>query len=93
MRVILMADYCDWPLWAGAQLDEGDLPLSAPTKRRILAWLNAYDDEYRQDVPPWRAPAGVEGDAEEAAWVAEGENLRALIQDELGPDYEVIFEA
>lgn len=93
VQVTLHADYCDWPLWApGGQLDEADLPLSAATKRRVLAWLNAYDDESRGDIPRWQPPTGVEGDAEEAAWVEEGESLRTIIQEELGPDYEVVFE-
>ncbi|MCA1844130.1 MAG: hypothetical protein LC792_13290, partial [Actinobacteria bacterium] len=74
MRVTLMADYCDWPLWAlGRQLNPADLPLSEPTKRRIMAWLNAYDDEWQWDIAPWRAPVGLEGDADEDAWVDEGE--------------------
>jgi hypothetical protein len=93
MRVTLYADYCDWPLWApGGQLDPSALPLSDPTKRRIIAWLNAYDNEYRWDVAPWQPTEDVEGDADEAAWVEEGEMIRTIIQDELGPGYEVVFE-
>ena len=52
----------------------------------------AYDGR-RSEVSVWVPPAGTEGtDAEEDAWVQEGERLRALIQDELGPGYDVVLE-
>ena len=93
VRVTLYADYCEWPLWApGGQLDENALPLSDSTKRRIKAWLRAYGG-WVDEVPAWRPPPGTEGtDAEEHAWVKEGEALCSLIQEELGPGYQVDFE-
>jgi hypothetical protein len=87
-----MADEAPWPLWGPhGLLDEHDLPLSEPTRTRIKAWFNAYDD-VRPDWPLWLPPPGTEGtEAEEDAWAAEGEAIRDLVQRELGPEYEVVF--
>lgn len=93
MRVTLYADYAPWPLWSNGLSDEDALPLSEATKTRIKAWFNAYDESPKPDWPVWIAPSGAtSADEVEKAWVAEGEALRAVIQRELGPDYEVIFE-
>ena len=94
MRVTLYADEAPWPLWGpDGLLEEQALPLSEPTRTRIKAWLNAYDDATRSDWPLWSAqPATAGTDAEEDAWVAEGAAIRAVVQRELGPEYEVVFE-
>lgn len=95
MRIKLYADETDWPLWGpGGLLREDDLPLSLPTKERIKGWFNAYGSEPRPDWPLWYPPErGMDEDAEEAAWVEEGERLRDVIAAELGPGFEVVFEA
>jgi hypothetical protein len=94
VRIRLMADYATWPLWGPrGLLDEDDLPLSSSTKQRIKAWLNAYDLPPRPDWPLWQPPeTGMSDDAEEAAWVEEGEQLRDIIAAELGPDFDVVLE-
>jgi hypothetical protein len=91
IRVLLYADYCDWPLWGprGGPLDEDDLPLSEPLKDRIKAWFNAYDRP-REEWPLWVAPPGAID--KERAWT-EGAAIASLVAAELGPDYEVSFDA
>jgi hypothetical protein len=87
--ITLYADYAEWPLWdRRGLLHEDALPLSQPTKERIKAWLNAYDDP-RSDWPLWEPPPGLGPDDDEAAWVLEGERIRDQIQDELGDAYDV----
>jgi hypothetical protein len=95
VRITLYADYADWALWRGRRglLSEDDLPLSEATKGRIRAWLNAYFDAPRPDWPLWTPPQGAAGtEAEEDAWVEEGETIRSLVQQELGPKHEVVYE-
>ena len=94
MQVTLYADYAPWPLWSNGLLDENALSLSDETTDRIKACFNAYADPPRPHWPLWTPPEGTVGpDDEEAAWVAEGEPLREVIQPELAPHYEVAFDA
>jgi len=92
IRVLLYADYCNWPLWGprGGPLEEDDLSLSEPLKDRVKAWFNAYDRP-REGWPLWVAPPGAID--EERAWTDEGAAIARLIAAELGPDYEVSFDA
>jgi hypothetical protein len=89
--VRLYADYAPWPLWGpgGGPLHENALPLSESTKLRIKAWFNAYD-QARPDWPLWEPPEGLSPEAEEQAWVEEGEAIRCILEAELGQP--VIFE-
>lgn len=52
----LMADYGAWPLWDSEapeyNIDPNTLPLSEETKRRLMAWADAYDATLNQDYPP-----------------------------------------
>jgi hypothetical protein len=93
VKVVLYADYSDWSLWGPrGLLGENALPLSDATKLRIKAWFNAYSKP-RPDWPLWSPPDELAGsDAEEDAWVEEGQAIRDLIAAELGPTYEVTFE-
>jgi len=88
--VKLYADYAPWPLWAGGNLHENALRLSESTKLRIKAWFNAYDQPPRPDWLLWEPPEGLSPEAEEQAWVEEGESIRRILEAELGQP--VIFE-
>ena len=95
IRIRLLADYSEWPLWgpSGGPLSEADLNLSGAIRARIKAWFNAYSTP-REDWPMWVPPAGARDDDEvEAAWVAEGEAISAEIQAELGDRCVVVSEA
>jgi hypothetical protein len=85
-NLTLYADYVDWPLWgpSGAPLSEDELPLSESTKLRIKAWFNAYGETRRLDWPVWLPPHGLSPEAEEQAWVDEGEVIRRILEKELG---------
>ena len=85
-RVTLYADNVDWPLWApsGGPLNEDALPLSETTKLRIKAWFNAYDEPPRRDWPVWKPPEGSSPEAVEQAWVDEGEEIRRIVEVEVG---------
>lgn len=89
MRIRLYADYAPWPLWGpDGLLAEDALPLSAPLRQRIRAWLRAYDDATSPDA--WSVPP--ESTDEEDAWVAEGAAIRQQLEMELGPEHEVVYE-
>jgi hypothetical protein len=92
IRVRLYADFCDWPLWGprGGPLAHDDLLRSEPLKYHIKAWFNAYDRP-RPEWPLWMPPDGTL-DVEQA-WVDEGVLIAGLIATELGPDYQVTYDA
>lgn len=65
------------------------LPLSAATRARLDA-LSAWHDQsldwsYPPDPSPWSAE-------ERARFDASAEELRAIIQSELGPEFEIVYK-
>lgn len=86
-----MADYLADPLWRRGPdgFDEGmipldRLPLSAQMKARLRAWAGRYD-ALMQTGYEWSS------DADEATWVTDGRVLRGLVQEQLGPAYDVKY--
>ena len=75
-------------------MGEGDLPLSPDLKRRVRRWLAAYTDyEILPGEGRWQpTPPDVPPEEKERQWVAEGQHLRDAIQDELGSEYDVVYE-
>jgi hypothetical protein len=65
-------------------IPEGRLRISAALTNRIKAWFNAYFSLRRPDWPLWTAPDGSTSAEEEELWVAEGESIRVLLEQELG---------
>jgi hypothetical protein len=88
-RIRLYCDYAPWPLWWAPGLpDENNR--SDVLKERIGRWHNSYLGDEQHPVGMWEPPHGAV-DVEQA-WVEEGEAIRALIQEELGPGYKVEFD-
>src|SRR5689334_3984075 len=87
----LMADYGAWPLWDSEapeyNIDPNTLPLSEETKRRLIAWADAYDATLNQEYPPDSAFPSEEA---ERAFRREGSLLMRQLQSELGPDYKIV---
>ena len=91
-----MADYGAFPLWAvpdgpisaddvwvGA-LDPAELPLSASLVAELRGWADMYD---RLLGPAFAWPS----EQAKAAFAEQGRRLLALVRDELGPEYEVVY--
>ena len=84
-RVLLMCDYLADPLWTaggGAMLSVDSFPLSSQTKAALRAWADSYNALMDHDYA-WPSPAYRD------AFEKEGRRLWAVVQDELGPDYDV----
>lgn len=60
------------------------LPLSPEMKSRLRAWAKRHDSIMDTDYE-WPS------DADEAAWVAEGQAMLDLLRHELGEKYDVTY--
>lgn len=86
----LMCDYDCWPLWrpGGENVDPSDLPVSDSLRERLVAWSDTYDAILNRDSP---ADSAFPSPSAEAAWEAEGRELWAALQAELGDGYAVSY--
>ena len=85
-EIVLFCDYEADPVWHArkprAMIALDSLPLSDPTKAALRAWAASYE-RLEEHGYEWPEPAG------EADHDAEGERLRRIVQEELGPDWKV----
>lgn len=88
-----MADYgCDPLWWADADkvgnIDPARLPLSQETINRLRSWAASYNATLN-----WQDPANSPelSPEEEAAFELEGISLWKQLQQELAPNYEVVY--
>jgi hypothetical protein len=65
------------------------LPLSAATRRRLDELSQWHDGSLNRDYPPDPGPWEAE---EHARFDQAAEELRAVIQSELGPEFEIVYE-
>jgi hypothetical protein len=92
MKMIkLMPDYGCFPLWEASSeaignIDPDTLPLSAPLKSALADWAAQYDATLNSDDP---LRSGFSLETEEVAFEQSGHNLLAMLQNELGEEYEV----
>ncbi len=88
----LMPDYQCFPLWkTGGEIgnvDPDDLPLTNDLKVALRNWSACYDRTLNQEYPPDSAFASP---AEEEAFEVEGRRLWQTLQEQLGPDYRVVY--
>lgn len=88
-----MPDYESYPLWWADDSDVGDidpatLPLSADLIDRLEQWADAYDATLNPDDPLASGFANAEA---EANFEAEGRSLWQQLQEQLKPDYQVVY--
>jgi hypothetical protein len=97
-RIRLMFEWGGGSLWCGnaAALDRFDvgaiedrLPLSPQTRERLEELSVWHDQSLNQEYPPDPSPWTPD---EEARFAAAAEQMRATIQRELGPEFEVVYE-
>jgi hypothetical protein len=92
-KIKLMADYQCYPLWwvnsdKAGDIDPETLPLSQETISRLQKWADIYDailnweDPNSSDFPSLEA---------KAAFEKEGISLWKQLQEELAPNYEVVY--
>jgi hypothetical protein len=91
----LMAEYGNTVLWGVDRVDTGAidperLPLTSDLKAALRAWANTFDKTLNPENPP---DSGFASPAEEEAFEAEGQRLLRTLQEELGPDYKVIYKS
>ena len=92
MKMIkLMPDYGCFPLWeaspeATGNINPDTLPLSASLRSALADWAEQYDATLNADDP---LQSGFSSAAEEAAFEQTGQSLLAMLQNELGQEYEV----
>lgn len=91
----LMAEYGNTVLWGVnvediGPIDPNELPLTSDLKAALQNWAAAYDATLNQDYPP---DSGFASPAEEEAFELESRRLWRALQEELGPDYKVVFQS
>jgi hypothetical protein len=94
-KLKLMADYLCYPLWYADRTDPhevGDfapdlLPLSESLREDLMAWAAEYDATLDMANPQ---EAGFDTQEDASKFKASGFELAKRLQDELGPQYEVI---
>jgi len=92
MKMIkLMPDYGCFPLWedspeAAGNINPDTLSLSASLKSALADWAMQYDATLNSDDP---LQSGFSSEAEEAAFEQAGQDLLAMLKNELGEEYEV----
>ena len=88
-----MPDYDCYPLWHAGGEDVGNinpdnLPLSKETVERLDRWAKAYDLTLNREDPP---SSGFESEEASIKFDEEGQTLWKILQQELGPEYQVIY--
>lgn len=93
MKIRLMADYGCYPLsWAdvdkAGNIDPKTLPPSQETIARFQKWEESYNKKLNWDDPDNSSGFSAE---EEESFDEEGISLWKELQEELTPDYEVVY--
>jgi len=93
-KIKLMADYYCHPLWGTSIEDMGDispedLPLSSELKDDLNEWAKRFNAILNEDDP---ASSGFINDEEEQHFMEDGYKLAECLRNELGPDYEIIYQ-
>ena len=92
VRLRLAADSSAFPIWPESDTARRlripeDLPLSAGLIDDLWAWA-AVHDRARTDMWNFECSGFV---ARERDWIEQGRTLAALVQSELGDEYELVF--
>lgn len=92
-KIKLMAEYQSYPLW---QIEDhntdniapASLPLSEETILRLECWADTYDSTLNFKDP---ISSGFSNEQQKQKFEQEGINLWRRLQEELSPDYEVVY--
>jgi hypothetical protein len=88
----LMPDYHCFPIWKAegdfGNVDPDELPVADGLKAAFRDWAATYDRTLNQEYPPDSAFASA---AEREAFETEGRRLWRALQEQLGPDYKVMY--
>jgi hypothetical protein len=92
VKLRLAADSSAFPIWPESDTARRlripeDLPLSAGLIDDLWAWAAVHD---RARTDRWNFD-WTESAARERDWIEQGRTLAALVQNELGDEYEVVF--
>ena len=91
-KIKLMADYGCYPLWWASKqagdIDPATLSLSQETISRLEKWADVYDAKLNWDDP---ASSGFPTKEAKEAFELEGISLWKQLQQELAPNYEVVY--
>jgi hypothetical protein len=87
-----MTDYTAFPLWGipdegrrgGGMLSPGSLPISQSLEEQLESWAATYDRLLETEFE-WPSEAAL------TEFVGEGRRLWSLLQQELGPDYTIVY--
>jgi hypothetical protein len=93
VRLRVGADYGAFPVWPESESARrlripDDLPLTPGLVSDLWRWA-AVHDRARTDASNFRWNESIERQRD---WVEQGRRLAALVQSELGVDFEVIYE-
>jgi len=92
----LMADYHCYPLWDYdsqgyvMNIDPENLPISMDLKKKLNFWADTYDNTLCIDDP---IKSGFQSNYEEKKFREIGIVLAQKLSEELGVEYEVIYES
>lgn len=89
-----MADYQCHPLWGVQPDDFGDispdgLPISLELKKSLHDWATRYDLTLNMDDP---ASSGFDSKKLESLFIEDGRKLAIKLQEELGINYNIVYQ-
>lgn len=89
-----MADYQCHPLWGVQPGDFGDispddLPISLELKKSLHDWATRYDLTLKMDDP---ASSGFHNKILESIFIEDGRKLAIKLQEELGINYNIVYQ-
>ncbi|MBE5215999.1 hypothetical protein IG605_010430 [Pectobacterium quasiaquaticum] len=93
-KIKLMADYQCHPLWDVSPENYGDISpeellISSELKNSLEEWAKRYDAILNMDDP---ASSGFNSESEENLFIDDGYKLAQLLREELGNEYEIIYQ-
>lgn len=93
-RIKLMADYGCYPLWGTTPDNFGDiapdlLPISIDLQESLQKWATRFEAILNIDDP---ASSGFKSKLEEDTFINDGHLLAQRLRDELGSEYEIIYQ-